>query len=317
MHSRVELLRACAAHFSRMIRLGIVDFDSSHSIEFTRRFNHVGVEADQRVEGARVVAGWPGTSRMGQERIAGFAEQVRACGVELVDSPEAMLGRIDAVLVLSLAGDAHLERVRPFLEAGVPAYVDKPFACSLADAEEMVRLAEANNATLFHASALRYAAEVEAFRESAATLGGLHGAVSYGPAWRDAGNPGLFHYGIHPTAVLFALLGPGCERVWAAASEGTDVVTGAWSDGRIGTLRGGRAGSTAYGFVAFCERAVIHENVSTRYAYRNLCRKIVESFTKKMPDEPNETSLEIVRFVLAAEESGRRGGSPVRLVDVV
>ena len=35
-----------------MLRLGIVDFDSSHSVEFTRRFNHAGVDADQRVDGA-------------------------------------------------------------------------------------------------------------------------------------------------------------------------------------------------------------------------------------------------------------------------
>jgi predicted dehydrogenase len=253
---------------------------------------------------------------MAPQRIAGFTEQVHSCGVELVDSPEVMIGRIDAVLVLSLQGSAHLERVRPFLEAGVPAYVDKPFACTLADAEEMVRLARDHRVTLFHASALRYAAEVEAFRADTARFGRLAGAVSYGPAWRDAGNPGLFHYGIHPAAILFALMGEGCESVTCQSSAAVDVVTGSWSDGRIATLRGGRAGSTAYGFLAFCENAVLHQPVSTRYAYRNLCGKIVESFLGKTPDEPNAHSLEIVRFVLAAEESKTRGGARVRLADI-
>ena len=42
-----------------MLRLGIVDFDSSHAIEFTRRFNHAGVDGDQCVDGARVEVGCP------------------------------------------------------------------------------------------------------------------------------------------------------------------------------------------------------------------------------------------------------------------
>ena len=39
-----------------MLRLGIVDFDSSHSVEFARRFNHQGVASEQFVDGAQVVA---------------------------------------------------------------------------------------------------------------------------------------------------------------------------------------------------------------------------------------------------------------------
>jgi virulence factor len=47
-----------------MIRLGIVDFDTSHAVEFTKRLNHVDIAEDQWVEGAKVVAGVPGTSKI-------------------------------------------------------------------------------------------------------------------------------------------------------------------------------------------------------------------------------------------------------------
>ena len=40
-----------------MLRLGIVDFDSSHSVEFTKRLNHKNVAEEQWVEGAQVVLG--------------------------------------------------------------------------------------------------------------------------------------------------------------------------------------------------------------------------------------------------------------------
>jgi hypothetical protein len=296
-----------------MLRLGILDFDSSHSVEFTQRLNHVGVDRDQFVDGARVVLGWPGTSVMSPERVPEFTREVEACGVELVDAPERMLGRIDAVLVLSICGQAHLRRVRPFLEARVPVFVDKPFACSRADAEEIVRLARTHETMLWSSSGLRFSAEVLDFQHKQAAYGPLHGAVCYGPAKRAEGNPGLFHYGIHAVEMLFALMGPGCETVATTYVEGAEVATGRWRDGRIATVRGNRAGSTAYGFVAFCERGVIPQPVSSRYAYRNLCCAIVESFQTGRPAVPHADTLEIVQFILASQESERRAGTPVSL----
>ena len=299
-----------------MLRLGIVDFDSSHSIEFTRRFNHVGVSADQCVERARVVVGCPGSSEMAPERIPGFQQQIVACGVRLVDQAQDMIGDIDAVLILSLCGAAHLESVRPFLEAGVPAFVDKPFTCSVAHARSIIELAKSNNTLMFNSSALCYSADVVEFRNRTEQYGAVHGTVSYGPAKREKANPGLFHYGIHPTEVLLTLMGPGCEKVSTAFSEGAELVTARWKDGRVATLRGNRQGATTYGFIAFCENAVIHQPMSTQFAYRNLCRAMVESFESGKPAVENSVSLEVVKFITASLESERRNGEAVSLDSV-
>ena len=100
-----------------MIRIGLVDFDTSHVVAFTERLNHVGVDASEWVEGveARVVAGCPGDSAMMPERIPGFTEKLRGYGIEIVERPEDLLGRIDAVMIESQQGARHLERARPFL----------------------------------------------------------------------------------------------------------------------------------------------------------------------------------------------------------
>ena len=58
-----------------MIRLGIVDFDTSHVVEFTKRLNHVDVDKEQWVEGAKIVVGCPGESLLSPERIPGFTKQ--------------------------------------------------------------------------------------------------------------------------------------------------------------------------------------------------------------------------------------------------
>lgn len=296
-----------------MIRLGIVDFDSSHAVEFTRRFNHGGLDPDQIVEGARVVLGFPGTSSHFPSRIDDFTRQVISCDVGLVEYPEAMIGEIDAVLVLSLEGNSHLNRVRPFLEAGIPAFVDKPFACSRRDAEEMLRLAAAHKVPLLSASAMRYSADVLDFLHHADNFGPIHGVVSFGPAKRLQGNPGLFHYGIHPTELLLAVMGPGCQEVVNTCTQGAEIVTGRWQDGRLGTMRGLHAGATRYGIIAFCEQAVVPVNVSTRFAYRNLCREIVRTVESGRSSLSAEAMLETVSFIEAAATSEKTGGQPALL----
>jgi virulence factor len=297
-----------------MLRLGIVDFDSSHCIEFTRRFNHVGISPDQYVDGARVVAGWPGTSEMAPDRIPGFRDEMLAAGISLVDDPSQLIGQIDAILILSLCGAAHLERVRPFLEAGIPAYVDKPFACSLTDTTSILDLARQTNTPVVYASALRFAEELADLRvKQQSRCGELVGVLTCGPAKRSPMNPGLFHYGIHSVEMLYALMGAGCTEVSTIWTDDTEVVTGRWADGRLGIVRGTRRGSTAYSVTAFCEGAVLHQSISTRYAYRNLCREIVRALSNRTPLVPYDEIEEVTRFVLASLESERRGGIPAKL----
>src|SRR5262245_26607936 len=140
-----------------MIKLGLLEFDSSHCVEFTKRLNHRFIDEQQWLEGARVVVACPGESIAAPERIPGFLEEMKRMEVPLVDNPSDMIGRVDGMLILSLDGSVHLERTRPFLEAGLPCYVDKPFACTVADARRMFDLADQKKVPLFSASAMRYA----------------------------------------------------------------------------------------------------------------------------------------------------------------
>src|SRR5690349_7919943 len=139
-----------------MIRIGLVDFDTSHVEAFTQRFNHLDIAETEWVDGARVVAGCPGDSQIMPERIPGYTEKLRGYGIELVASPQDLLGKIDAVMIESQQGSRHLERARPFLEAGLPTFVDKPFAETVAQAEAMIALAQKHNAPLLSCSALRF-----------------------------------------------------------------------------------------------------------------------------------------------------------------
>ena len=47
-----------------------------------------------------------------------------------VASPEQVVGEVDAVVIATDKGHEHVERCRPFVEAGLPMFVDKPLVDS-------------------------------------------------------------------------------------------------------------------------------------------------------------------------------------------
>jgi hypothetical protein len=295
-----------------MIKLGILDFDTSHVVEFTTRLNHLHKAKEQWVDGAQVVVGCPGESKIMPERIPGYVEQMKKLGIELVDKPEAMIGKVDGMLIESQEGGAHWPRAKPFLDAGLPCFVDKPFTCSLADARRFADIAERKKVPVFSASSLRYGPELIGYLKDE-KRGKIVGALSYGPAplfEMDATlNPGLYHYGIHAVEVLYTLMGPGCQRVTCAHEKGADVVTGQWADGRLATLRGIRAGKSDYGFVAFAEKGVHAATISTATTYRELLKEIVVFFSTKKAPVDLAVTVEMMAFIEAANRSAANHGA--------
>jgi virulence factor len=298
-----------------MIRFGILDFDTSHAVEFTKRLNHRDIAEDQWVEGGKVVVGCPGTSKLSPERIPEYTQAMKKLDIPLVEKPEEMIGKVDAMLIEAVDGSVHLERAKPFLEAGIPCYVDKPFTCSFADAQKIAELSAKKKLPLFSSSSLRFAPELVAYMADA-KHGPVLGAFCYGPASLHERNPGLFHYGIHAVEVLYTLMGPGCQTVTCTSDKEADVVTGHWKDGRIATVRGNRKGPGTYGAVAFAEKGTSNIAIGTKYIYRELLKKVVETYTAGKPPIEISVTLEIVAFIEAALKSSQNHGIVQRLATV-
>ncbi|MAG35707.1 MAG: oxidoreductase [Dehalococcoidia bacterium] len=295
------------------IRLGLVDCDTSHCVAFTQRLNHLDVDEAQWVAGAEVVAAYPGTSAMSPERIPGFTQQLRDYGITIVEAATDLIGQVDAVLIHSLQGSVHVERAQPFLEAGIPLFVDKPLASSVADARTLLAEAQRRKLLLWSSSSLRFAPEVQDIQARADEIGPVTGVSAHGPASQHPGNPGLFHYAVHTVHLMYQLMGLGCETVRLASNADTDVAVGRWSDGRFGVVRGLRRGATPFGVTVFGEKKVATTAVGTTDIYSALLRRVVAAFESgKAPLEPADM-LEAVAFQEAALQSMDQGGAEVRL----
>jgi hypothetical protein len=296
-------------------RLGIVDCDTSHVVAFTQRLHHVDVGEDHWVDGAQIVAAVPMPSRVSPERVPRFVEQLRAYGIRILDRPDQLLGEVDGVLVEANDGSVHLERALPFVEKGIPTWIDKPLACSTADALALTAAAKRGGTPLFSASSLRFDVPVQDVHARREELGAVTGADAFSPASQHPRNPGFFHYGVHAVEVAYSLLGRGCRRVRCIRTEGTDLALGEWVDGRLGTVRGIRSGARQTGFTAVTENQVIASRCGP-YQYRELLKRMIEFFRTGLSPVPLEEMVEVVAFQEAANLSMERAGEPVELAEV-
>ena len=299
------------------IRLGIIGTDTSHVTAFTKLLNDSS--DPNHVAGARVVAAFKAGSpdvEASRTRVDRFAAELKdKWGVEFVDSIEELCEKVDAVLLESVDGRPHLAQVIPVLKAKKRVFVDKPLTASYADAREIVRRSRESGVPFFSSSSLRFAADVQAIRNSDAH-GGIQGAFTFGPENLEPHHPDLFWYGIHAVEMLYTLLGSGCEQVTRVKTDSGDMVVGRWKDGRIGTMLGLIRGQQDYGAVAFGMKAVIATPVPMTSDYRGLLIEIVKFFQTGVPPVQPDETLEIMAFMEAAELSKARGGVPVALAEV-
>jgi hypothetical protein len=296
------------------IRVGIIGLDTSHAIAFAKELN--SPTAGDDVSGCRVVAAYPqGSADIASSagRIPKYTEQIEGMGIEIVDSVEALLERVDAVLLETNDGRPHWEQGLAVMRAGKPVFIDKPLAASLVDCVALYEAADHFEVPMFTSSSLRYMANAQAVRNGA--IGKVHGCDAYSPASLEPTHPDLFWYGIHGVEALFTVMGTGCEKVTRTSTPDFDLVVGQWQGGRIGTFRGVREGSKGYGGTAFGETGI--KQIGPYAGYRPLVTEIVKMFrTGERPIAAEET-LEIYAFMEAAEESKRRGGAEVSLQEVM
>ena len=126
-----------------MIRLGFIGLDTSHPSTFAAVI--------ERHPSATVSAVWDGGDVRGDAYVEQFCRDV---GATRYDEPFDMVDDVDAVMVLTVNWDTHARLAIPFLEAGVPTFIDKPIA---GRASGVAAMADAASGTpLFGGSAVRY-----------------------------------------------------------------------------------------------------------------------------------------------------------------
>jgi predicted dehydrogenase len=286
-----------------MIKLGIVSLESTHVDAFCKVFNSDSSEPTH-LEGAVVAA------LCNQDddpaRIASLQQEWE---IEVVvESPRDMLGMVDAALVCSRDGSVHHDQAEPFLEEGLPVFVDKPFALNIDDAQDMLRLALSTGAPLMSASGLRYAEEVEAALEEIGDDEIVH-ANLIGPGE-------LFFYGIHLSDVLNAAMGPGVEAVANLGEVEFDLLSVTYGDGRSASLQLLRDPAPRHQGKFFTTDGSASFEIHAHTFYMRMMEQFLAMVETGEPPVAYEDMLEAVLVLLAADRSQKQNGRAVQLTEI-
>jgi len=164
------------------------------------------------IDGAKVTHVWTQDRNL-SEHIA------RASMIEnVVNKAEEMIGKVDAVLLARDDPENHVAMAKPFLDANIPIFIDKPLAITSGD---LAYFAGQNQKGKFlmSCSSMRYATECRTVKTDMAALGKIELATVVGTKdWRK--------YGVHMLEALFALLDdPKATSVQHIGESGKDIVS--------------------------------------------------------------------------------------------
>lgn len=203
------------------MRIGLVGTESDHAEDALRMLNREG-----RFPGFTVAALWGDEADRARTRLLAHCYGVAGIAAE----PGGLLGKVDAVIVGARDGRLHLAHALPYLEAGLPVFVDKPLACSVADAEQLLDAAAASGAPILSASAVRWQADTQKLKW---TPGPIEQVTVTGSFYPDSPYGGSIFYGVHTVELALELAGAGIADIDVplATAEAMTMT------GRVGTTR--------------------------------------------------------------------------------
>lgn len=199
-----------------MYRIGLVGSENSHARAFAKVFSQDPAFHDLVVT---AVCGSEGREK---------SEKVREYFPDAVimDRPEEMLPLVDAVMITSRDGIFHYPYARIFLEAGKPAFVDKPFTVNSGEARTLIALAKEKKLPLCGGSSLKCCPDTVMFGEKRKQLGAkIRSGFASAPLQPDSPYSGFYFYASHLVELCLAVFGWEPEAVTAVqASSGMTVL---------------------------------------------------------------------------------------------
>ena len=241
------------------------------------------------------------------------ARQVAAASLipHIVDRPEDVIGQVDAILIPTDIGHEHVDRARPFVEAGLPVFVDKPLVDRREDLRQFVAWVKQGK-PIMSGSGLRYSQSFMGLRERIQNVGELRLIVmTMNHSWE--------RYGIHAVEAVYPFLEPGG---WIAVTNtgsgqshiahvthrsGVEVAVFVIDD-----MVGGYGHLTVYGTTGHLDAWFDDSFV----AFKAQLNGYLHYLKTGHRPYPFEQTVELMRIVLAGLRSREDGGRRVELAEI-
>jgi predicted dehydrogenase len=253
------------------------------------------------IHGAQVTSVWA------QER--GIAESIaKTTGIkDIAGSLEEMSAITDAVILARDDAENHVWMSRPFIDAGIPVFIDKPIAVTKEDlayfSEEYSR-----GKIIMSCSSMRYANEARIVKQELESLGKPELATAVGKKdWPK--------YGVHLLEALFSLLDdPIPVAVKHIGKTNQDIVHVEFENGFQATLHLFMNISSTFQLSVFGQNGWRLIDIKNSYSmFRDNIIEFIRSVQEGKARLPFEKTENIIRTLIGASESLKMGGKTVTI----
>jgi predicted dehydrogenase len=229
----------------------------------------------------------------------------------IVDHPEDVIGHVDAVIIATDDGDDHVRRVRPFIEAGLPIFIDKPMATNVEDLHQLLQWHREGHVIL-STSGMRYAPEMRLSEEQRNHCGDLRWITSFTcKTWE--------RYGIHALEAVSPLLGRGFVSVQAQHQASGDIMQITHQSGIELTIGALHDAYGSFGAVhLYGTRGDLALKLTDTYhAFRGQLVAFIEMLCTGQRPLPFEETVELMAAIIAGIRSREQGGKRIAIADIL
>ena len=279
------------------MKIGVIGAENSHTEAIAKDIN-----VEKLIEGFSVEYVWGETRE--------FAEKAAKEGQipNIVDDPEEMLGKIDALIVDHRHPKFHLEAALPFIKAGIPAFIDKPFCYRAEEGDRFLKTAKECGAPVTSFSVLVHQKDYLDFVAEMGEAGKVLAGETWGVCDLDSPHGGIFFYGIHQVDMALKAFGYDVEKVLMTRNGNGATGQLLYPDGKIVTMHMIQEGFWGFGIGVVGTEKSIHRPVSMdEHMYLTGEKAFCKMFeTGEEPERPEEM-LVPVRVLEAFEKSMESG----------
>lgn len=284
-----------------VFRIGIIGSDNSHATAFSRLANIPDEEGRFAFPDVRV------THILGDSPESAKAV-AKACRIpNIVTGLSDLYEAVDAVMIVYRHGALHYDAALPFLERGIPVWIDKPLTINAEQCRHLIRTAQEHHTILAGGSTCKYCPDVLALQKRCREFLSHHTLISGGfnfPGEIDSPYGGIYFYGGHAAEILTTIFGSDirsikadvhCNNIIALVKYDTFTVTINFSEVSqfFGTL--------------YSPEEVVQQPIDISTIYYYGFSKFVDALRQNAPVEPPESLLQPVLFLNALECAIKEG----------
>lgn len=275
------------------IRIGIIGAENSHTVGYGRIFN-----VDRSFPGVELLYVWGETGA--------FAKDASKRGniPNIVKDPMEMMGKIDALIVDHRHAKYHLEPALPFVKAGIPTFIDKPFCYRVAEGKEFLKIAEGLKTPVSSYSTIAHDNGVFDIKTQIPNVGKIYHIISVGPCDVDSIWGGVFFYGVHSVERLIYIFGEDIVEVKVTRSGDKTTAGLVFSSGYFATVMFIKDGYRGWDLMVLTDDGMKNleprvKNTDTLKPYRD----IVEMFKTGKEPRSHKSILAGIAVLEALEKS--------------